>query len=139
MLFRQGIRFRFVIGPVVQILDILILIVDSAKTHYAVYKGFLRAFLLATIDKKMNLVRNRKPAKKRNTAGGKRVRAWAGRDYLTGLEVGKLIAATRGTRNEARDRCLLLLMFRHGLRVSEACRLKLDQADTQSRVLHVTR
>lgn len=30
-------------------------------------------------------------------------------------------------------------MFRHGLRVSEACRLKLDQVDTESRVLHVTR
>ena len=35
------------------------------------------------------------------------------------------------------DRCLWLLMFRHGLRVSEACRLKLDQMDTESRVLHV--
>jgi type 1 fimbriae regulatory protein FimB len=42
-------------------------------------------------------------------------------------------------RNEGRDRCLLLLMFRHGLRVSEACRLKLDQVDTESRVLHVAR
>jgi type 1 fimbriae regulatory protein FimB len=30
-------------------------------------------------------------------------------------------------------------MFRHGLRVSEACRLKLDQVDTESRVLHVAR
>jgi integrase len=34
---------------------------------------------------------------------------------------------------------LLLLMVRHGLRVSEACRLKLDQVDTESRVLHVAR
>ena len=30
-------------------------------------------------------------------------------------------------------------MFRHGLRVSEACRLKLDQVDAESRVLHVAR
>src|SRR6266567_8631403 len=30
-------------------------------------------------------------------------------------------------------------MFRHGLRVSEACRLRLDQVDTESRVLHVAR
>jgi type 1 fimbriae regulatory protein FimB len=73
----------------------------------------------------------RKPA--RNTARG------TDRSHLTGLEVGKLIAAIRGTRNEARDRCLLLLMFRHGLRVSEACRLKLDQVDTHSRVLHIVR
>ena len=49
------------------------------------------------------------------------------RKHLTGLEVERLIAATKGSRNEARDRCLLLLMFRHGLRVSEAVGLKLDQ------------
>ena len=38
-----------------------------------------------------------------------------------------------------RDRCLVLLTFRHGLRVSEACRLQLDQVDTDSRVMHVRR
>jgi type 1 fimbriae regulatory protein FimB len=61
------------------------------------------------------------------------------RQHLTPREVERLIEATRGSRNEARDRCLLLLMFRHGLRVSEACRLKLDQVDTESRVLHIAR
>ena len=30
-------------------------------------------------------------------------------------------------------------MFRYGFRVSEACRLRLDQVDTQSRVLHLVR
>jgi len=30
-------------------------------------------------------------------------------------------------------------MFRHGLRVSETCSLKLAQVDTESRVLHVSR
>lgn len=63
----------------------------------------------------------------------------SGRKHLTGREVERLIEATKGSRNEARDRCLVLLMFRHGLRVSEACRLKLDQVDTESRVLHVAR
>ena len=79
------------------------------------------------------------PARRKSAKKSKTARTKAGRDYLTGLEVGKLIAATRGTRNEARDRCLLLLMFRHGLRVSEACRLKLDQVDTKGRLLHTAR
>ena len=30
-------------------------------------------------------------------------------------------------------------MFRHGLRVSEACGLNLSQVDTESRILHVIR
>ena len=63
----------------------------------------------------------------------------SGRKHLTGREVERLLEATKGGRNEARDRCLLLLMFRHGLRVSEAYRLKLDQVDAESRVLHVAR
>jgi type 1 fimbriae regulatory protein FimB len=70
----------------------------------------------------------------RNTGGDD-----SDRKHLTGREVERLIEATRGSRNESRDRCLLLLMFRHGLRVSEACGLKLDQVDTESRVLHVSR
>jgi type 1 fimbriae regulatory protein FimB len=89
----------------------------------------------------MNKRRERIPETRRGRAAraGKIARNKAGRGHLTGLEVGKLIAATRGSRNEARDRCLLLLMFRHGLRVSEACRLKLEQVDTQGRVLHIAR
>src|SRR5271165_3404739 len=61
------------------------------------------------------------------------------RKHLTMRKVERLIEATKGSRNEVRDRCLLLLMFRHGLCVSEACGMKLDQVDTESRVLHVAR
>ena len=61
------------------------------------------------------------------------------RRHLVSTEVEKLLAAVKGTRHAVRDRCLLLLMFRHGLRVSEACGLKLSQVDIESRVLHVSR
>jgi type 1 fimbriae regulatory protein FimB len=57
----------------------------------------------------------------------------------TAREVERLLEAAKGGRNEAPDRCLLLLLFRHGLRVSEGCQLKLDQVDVDSRVLHVHR
>ena len=50
------------------------------------------------------------------------------RKHLTSREVERLIEATKGGRNEIRDRCLLLLMFRHGLRVSEACGRELIMA-----------
>lgn len=61
------------------------------------------------------------------------------RKHLVLTEVERLIAATKGSRTEARDRCLLLLMFRHGLRVSEAVGLQMSQVDLESRVLHVSR
>lgn len=61
------------------------------------------------------------------------------RRHLTPGEVQKLLDATKGSRNAARDRCLLLLMFRHGLRVSEALGLQLSQVDLEGRTLYVTR
>jgi type 1 fimbriae regulatory protein FimB len=62
------------------------------------------------------------------------------RKHLTPLEVEKLLRAVKQhSRNPERDCCLILLMFRHGLRVSEACSLKLQQVDIESRILHVQR
>ena len=61
------------------------------------------------------------------------------RKHLTPDEVARLIEATRGTRHEARDRCLLLLTYRHGLRCSEACGITLADLDLAGRTLHVRR
>ena len=52
------------------------------------------------------------------------------RKHLTSREVEKLPAATKGTLKEARELCLLMLIFLHGLRVSEVCALTLVQVDT---------
>ena len=71
----------------------------------------------------------------------KRQRALEGeRKHLTLLEVDRLLAATKDNpRTGLRDRCLILLMFRHGLRVTEACAMRMDQVDLESRILQVQR
>lgn len=43
------------------------------------------------------------------------------------------------SRHPRRDHCLLLLMYRHGLRVSEACALRLSDVDLAQKELHVRR
>lgn len=62
------------------------------------------------------------------------------REYLTDNEIEKLRKAARNTgRHGVRDDTLILLMFRHGLRISEAMTLRWDQIDLQKGLLHVTR
>jgi site-specific recombinase XerD len=64
------------------------------------------------------------------------------REYLTRDELEKLLSASRNpenTRNPARDYCMLLLMFRHGLRVSELCALRLSDVNVEAKELHVKR
>lgn len=49
------------------------------------------------------------------------------RDYLTPDEVKRLLAAAKSGQHGARDHLMLLLMYRHGLRVSEL--IALQRAD----------
>jgi integrase len=62
------------------------------------------------------------------------------REYLTPAEVRSLMrtAAKRG-RYGQRDATLILVTYRHGLRVSEVAALRWDQIDVKVGLLHVRR
>ena len=63
------------------------------------------------------------------------------REYLTPKEVERLITAAkkRGRRYGLRDATMILVTFRHGLRVSELCTLTWDQIDFSHGLIHVRR
>src|SRR3974377_179604 len=58
------------------------------------------------------------------------------RKYFTESELGKLISAARKGRWGHRDATLILLMARHGLRVTETVDLQWDQIDFNRAHLH---
>jgi type 1 fimbriae regulatory protein FimB/type 1 fimbriae regulatory protein FimE len=61
------------------------------------------------------------------------------REHLTEDEVDKLFAALRGNRHGQRDWLIGLLIYRHGLRVSEACDLRWDDLNLAKRTIQVRR
>jgi integrase len=62
------------------------------------------------------------------------------REYLTPAEVEKLLqASAKVGRHGARDRTLILLAYRHGLRVSELVTMRWEQIDLKAGVVHVSR
>ena len=62
------------------------------------------------------------------------------REYLTEAEVGKLMKAARKTgRHGHRDATLILLAYRHALRVSELVALRWEQIDLSQGLMHVVR
>lgn len=85
--------------------------------------------------------------KTRNIQNGKVVpprrvtnRSLRTREHLTPEEVEKLIAAAGHLgRHGHRDTTLILIAFRHALRVSELVALRWDQVDLKQGLLHVNR
>lgn len=61
------------------------------------------------------------------------------RDYLRPDELERLLAAAHQTRNPERDYALVLLAFRHGLRVSELCSLKLSDVNLELGEIYIRR
>lgn len=79
---------------------------------------------------KMAELRNRPPLRVAST----------GRKHLTPSEVEAMLAAARGSgRHGRRDEALVLLSYRHGLRVSELIALQWDSVDFDAGTLYVNR
>ena len=62
------------------------------------------------------------------------------REHLAPAEVDRMVkAAGSAGRHSQRDSTLLLVAYRHGLRVSELVALRWDQVDFTQGLLHVSR
>ena len=61
------------------------------------------------------------------------------REYLTEPEIERMLAAVKGNRWAQRDATMLLVAFRHGLRVAELVDLRWDQIEFENGRLHVRR
>jgi integrase len=61
------------------------------------------------------------------------------REHLTESEMAKLLTALKSNRRGHRDWLIGLLIYRHGLRVSEACDLRWDDLDLGKRTIAVRR
>ena len=79
------------------------------------------------------IVKRKVPVRRPNSA-------YRNREYLSEREVGKVIAAAGAQgRHGIRDSALILMAYRHGLRVSELVSLRWDQIDLAQGLVHVAR
>jgi len=61
------------------------------------------------------------------------------REHLTEQEIGKLLTALKANRHGQRDWLIGFLIYRHGLRVSEACDIRWDDIDLPKRTIAIRR
>lgn len=80
-----------------------------------------------------NIVNRKVPLRRKNAD-------YRSREYLTEQEVDQLIdAAGRVGRHGRRDATLIMLAYRHGLRVTELVSLRWEQVDLKQGLVHVNR
>ena len=79
-------------------------------------------------------------SEKPTVQGGRQAKeAYRTREYLTEAEIERLLEAAGKSRNPTRDRLLVLLAFRHALRVSELVDVKVEQIDLKAATIHIRR
>ena len=79
-------------------------------------------------------------------AKGRNVKSWfvtdaheRSKDFLDPAEIDQLLAASKDNRHGIRDSLLILVMYRHGLRVTEAIKLRLDALNLRQSSVWVKR
>jgi integrase len=87
------------------------------------------------------VVRLRAPKAEKPTVSGGRAKNtdYRKREYLTEGEIDSLLATASNSRNAGRDRLLILVAFRHALRVSELVDLRWQQIDLNAAAIHIRR
>lgn len=65
--------------------------------------------------------------------------AYRTREHLTPSEVDALLGAVRKNRHGPRDHLMVLVCYRHGLRVSELCEMEWTDLDLDAGTFHVRR
>ncbi|MBV6817855.1 tyrosine-type recombinase/integrase [Rahnella sp. PD12R] len=61
------------------------------------------------------------------------------RKYLTRTEMERLVGAVSAGINEHRDKCMLLMCFIHGLRVSELAGLRVQDVEFSTKTIYISR
>src|SRR6476646_6007761 len=90
----------------------------------------------------MNTVVRLRPSQseKPTVRGGRAKNAdYRQREYLTEAELDRLLATAGNSRNPLRDRLLILMAFRHALRVSELVDIRWQQSALHSATVHIRR
>ena len=118
---------------------ISVLLVES--TPFDVCRHY-RQFKFAEGNLPMNTVVQLRPSQseKPTVRGGRAKNAdYRQREYLTEAEIDVLMNAAGTSRNPTRDRLLILLAFRHALRVSELVNIRWQQIHLDTATIHITR
>lgn len=95
---------------------------------------------MAPRRKPTKLKPEKRAPKRRNVKSTKAVDAHERKkDFLDATEIDRLIKAAKKGRHGQRDHLLILMMYRHGLRVSEAISLRIDNINLKTARLWVER